>query len=136
MRKQCITKYGYVDIGHWALGTGYWVGGSGVVKLSFYRSNPGERTTVPDRIPQVYMYTSFQPAAQEIVFMNAESNIVQGSIPTLLRERIVQIKTSHGHNYNGKVLVLQLKISHTIPPQLKISHRVALWVKTSRGHRA
>ena len=41
---------------HWALGTGYWVGGSGVVKLSFYRSNPGERTTVPDRIPQVYIH--------------------------------------------------------------------------------
>ena len=50
MRKQGITKYGYVGR----------VGGSGrgVVKLSFYRSNPGGRTTVPvaDRIPHVYIH--------------------------------------------------------------------------------
>ena len=46
-------------------------------------------------------------------------------VPTLLRERIVQIKTSHGHNYNGKVLVLQLKISHRVPQQLKISENIS-----------
>ena len=41
-----ITKYGYVGRVGWSSGRG-----AGVVKLSFYRSNPGECTTVPAGIP-------------------------------------------------------------------------------------
>ena len=53
----------------------HWVGGSGVVKLSFYRSNPGKRTTV---LTGKCTNTNKHRAVEKI-FLNTKSNIVQGS---------------------------------------------------------
>ena len=122
----------------------HWVGGSGVVKLSFYGSNPGKRTTVPDRIPQVYIHkfptgsTGKSLYEYKVKYCSRFQHFSEGEEYKLkhLMDIITKVSTTAENISDGRVLVVHVKISPRVAPQLNISRRVAVGVKTSRGHRA